>query len=141
MEQAAAEVMTTRLLLYVARPMVFFSPVDAAGFPASWAPGTHWVKLTLFGFVPFGRQAIVISLPAVDRGFAVRDAGYSRLIRVWDHLITMEPDSRGVRYRDQVDIHAGLLTPLIWVFARFFYQHRQRRWLKLVRNGFDYAAA
>jgi len=138
LEQAVSQVMTTRLLQYVSYPLVFFKPVDAPQLPHTWTVGTHWVFLTLFGFVPLGRQAIVISMPAVETGFALRDAGHSRLIPVWDHVITIEPNAAGVVYRDRVEVRAGVLTPFIWVFAQIFYRHRQRRWRRLVANGFDY---
>jgi hypothetical protein len=137
-DDAAAHVVSTRLLQYVAHPLVAFSPVTGTRFPATWTEGTHWVRLTLFGFLPLGRQAIVISTPSFPGGFAIRDAGHSALIPVWDHLITIEPHQDGVRYRDQVEVSARVLTPLIWMFAQIFYRHRQRRWLRLASNGFDY---
>lgn len=138
LDQAVSQVMTTQLLRYVSYPLVFFTPVDAPHFPHTWTAGTHWVCLTLFGFLPFGRPAIVISMPPVETGFALRDAGHSRLIPVWDHLITIEPIPGGVVYRDRVEVRAGVLTPFIWVFAQVFCHHRQRRWRRLADNGFDY---
>ena len=139
-EQALSQVMTTRLLQYVAYPLVSFKPVGAACFPDTWSAGTHWVSMTLFGFIPLGRQAIVISMSPAERGFVLRDAGYSSLIPVWDHLITIESIAGGVLYRDQVEVRARVLTPLIWLFARTFYRHRQRRWRQLVASGFAYGA-
>jgi len=141
LEEAAAQVMSTRLLQYVAHPLVSFSAVTGTSFPETWTEGTHWVALKLFGFLPFGRQAIVISKPSLPGGFAIRDAGHSALIPVWDHLITIEPNQDGVLYRDRVEVSARFLTPLIWIFAQIFYRHRQRRWLRLAANGFDYGAA
>jgi hypothetical protein len=138
LDDAVAHVMSTRLLQYVAHPLVSFSPVTDTSFPETWTEGTHWVRLRLFGFLPVGRQAIVISKASLPRGFAIRDAGHSALIPVWDHLITIEPTQGGVRYRDQVEISARVLTPLIWMFAQLFYRHRQRRWRQLAANGFDY---
>ena len=87
LDQAVSQVMTTRLLQYVSHPLVSFTFIDAPQFPRTWTAGTHWVSLTLFGFLPFGRQAIVISIPPVETGFALRDAGRSTLIPVWNHLI------------------------------------------------------
>ncbi len=133
--------MSTRLLQYVAHPLVSFSPVNGTGFPVTWTEGTHWVRLKLFGFLPFGRQAIVISKPSLPSGFAMRDAGHSALISVWDHLITIEPHPGGCLYRDQVEVSAGALTPLTWMFALIFYRHRQRRWRRLAAGGFDYGDA
>lgn len=137
-DQAVEQAMTTRLLQYVAFPLVSFASVGAAPLPETWSVGTHWVSLTLLRFMPLGRQAIVISRPPAERGVALRDAGHSALIPVWDHLITIKPISGGVLYRDQVDVRAHVLTPLVWLFAQTFYRHRQRRWRRLVANGFDY---
>lgn len=99
-ELAVLNVMTTRLLLYVDRLLVSFEPVAGQHFPPNWSSGTHWVKVRLFGFVPFRPQAIVLSLPAAATGFAMQDAGYSALIPVWNHLITIVPMADGVLYRD-----------------------------------------
>ncbi len=141
-EQAVAHVRQPRLLCHVAHPLVSFTPVSGQGFPDVWHEGTHWVKLRLLGLVPLGRQAIVISMPPVAHGFALRDAGYSALVSRWDHLILIEPlAGGGVRYRDQVEVRAGLLTPLVWLFAQCFYRHRQRRWKRLAANDFRYGVA
>lgn len=142
LEQAVAHVMTPRLLCHVARPWVRFVPEPGHPFPPTWQEGTHWVRLRLLGCVPLGRQAIVISMPPLPGGFALRDNGHSALIRRWDHLITIEALADGrVRYGDRVDIQAGWLTPLVWLFAQGFYRHRQRRWKKLAATGFNYPAA
>ncbi|MFM7785273.1 MAG: hypothetical protein ACKPE6_11630 [Gammaproteobacteria bacterium] len=138
LEQAVSAVMTPRLLEYVAAPLLRFSPVDGGRFPPVWAEGSHRVRLRLFGRLPFGEQAIVISFPPCAEGVAIHDAGHSALIPVWDHLITLVPVESGVRYRDQLEVKAGLLTPFIWLFAQVFYRHRQRRWRRLVAAGFDY---
>ena len=137
-DQAVSQVMTTRLLQYIAYPLVSFESLDAAPLPDTWSAGTQWVSLTLLRFIPLGRQAIVISMPPADRGFALRDAGYSSLIPVWDHLITIESVASGILYRDRVDVQARVLTPIIWLFAQIFYRHRQRRWRQLVARGFEY---
>lgn len=141
LEQAIAHVKTTRLLRYISSPLVTFATVSGEPFPEQWTLGTHWVRLRIFGVVPFGTQAIVLSLPTVASGFALRDAGYSRLITTWDHVITMDAASDGVRYRDRVTIQAGVLTPLVWCFAQLFYRHRQRRWQRLVADGFIFSTS
>lgn len=66
------------------------------------------------------------------------DNGYSPLISKWDHLITAQEVNGGTLYRDSVTIKAGVLTPFVWLFARLFYAHRQRRWATLAANGFNY---
>lgn len=128
--------MTVRLLQHVASPLVAFQPAPGTTLPERWSIGTHRVRLRLLGCIPFGEQAIVISFPDTANGFAVRDAGYSRLIRTWDHRITIRSCHDGVVYSDEVTVRAGVLTPLIWLFAQLFYRHRQRRWRALAETQF-----
>ena len=125
------------LLVHITKPLVTFVALEPPQFPVQWADGTYWVSMRLFGIIPMGKQAIVISHPPADV-FTLRDKGYSALIQTWDHAITIAPSGSGTLYRDQVVIEAGLLTPLVWSFALLFYHHRQRRWRQLVSAGFDY---
>lgn len=141
LQDAVGQVMQPRLLMHVARPLVRFTAIEPAMLPQLWSAGTYWMKLTLLGFVPFGKQAVVISFPAAAHGFAMRDAGHSALVKVWNHRITITREAEQTIYRDQVDIDAGVLTPFVWLFAQVFYRHRQRRWVKLALAGFDYGAA
>jgi len=125
------------LLMHIAKPLVTFVAIEPPQFPVRWTEGTYRVSMRLFGIIPLGKQAIVISHPPGDI-FTLRDNGHSALIRTWDHVITVTPSGSGTLYRDEVTIEAGLLTPFIWLFALFFYHHRQRRWRQLVSAGFDY---
>lgn len=131
---------TSRLLVHVAHPLVKFLPYGGKQLPETWEEGTYWVSLRLLGFIPFGKQAVVISYPDSPGCFSLRDNGYSVLVKKWDHRISIAPSGTGTLYRDYVDIQAGAVTVFIWAFAQLFYRHRQRRWRQLVANGFSYAA-
>jgi ligand-binding SRPBCC domain-containing protein len=129
------------LLEYVAAPLVEFEPVDPPSFPERWAREEYRVRMALFGVLPLGEQTIRISKPRVDDAegeqfYRLRDDGSGRLASTWDHLISVRetPDGKTV-YTDEVEVEAGLLTPLVWLFAAVFYRHRQRRWRKLVEEG------
>lgn len=143
-EQCFAETKTTRLMLYVARPLVRFLPIEPQKFPQEWQEREYRVSIKLFGVLPVGQQVVRIS--GRDRSaemghFCVelRDDGYGALMSKWDHLITIESLAGDVcRYTDRVEVEAGLLTPFVCLFAWVFYRHRQRRWLKLIQNGFAY---
>lgn len=143
---AWAEIKTTRLLQHVAHPVLSFEPVKPKLFPRAWKEGRYLVGLKLFGFIPAGKQWINISFPKASspqgrQAYQVRDNGSGALAAKWDHLITLaETEDGKTRYTDQVDIQASLLTPIIWLFAQYFYRHRQRRWRRLARNGFDFEA-
>ncbi len=80
LQDAIRHVMTPRLLQYVSHPIVHFKPINPSSFPDIWAPETYWVGLKLFGFLPFGKQAIVISLRESKDRFCMRDAGHSAFI-------------------------------------------------------------
>ncbi|KPP86975.1 hypothetical protein [Erythrobacter sp. HL-111] len=137
-EQAFAQVRRSALLEHIAAPLIRFKPLGRP-FPEFWHPGEYRARMFLFGVIPIGWQAVVISLPEPSgKVLYVRDNGYGPLIRQWDHWIAIGPDpgGRGTRYIDQVTIDAGVLTPIVAGFARSFYTHRQRRWRALVESGF-----
>lgn len=140
-ERAWAEVQTSRLLFHVSAPLVTFRPVQGTRLPELWSDGRYRVWMWLFGVLPLGRQWVDISRPPVAGGETrlIRDNGSGDLVRVWDHVITIASDGRGrTLYTDRVDIAAGLLTPVIWLFACVFYAHRQSRWRALARRQFRY---
>lgn len=134
-----AHVQTTALLKFVAAPLVMFEARDPAALPSTWSEGRYRVGTKLFGWLPFGDQWIVIEhIPSREGAFGLRDNGHSGLIRRWDHRISIEPAGEGTtRYRDTLDLDAGLLTFPIWLFAQIFYRHRQARWRRLAASGFS----
>jgi hypothetical protein len=124
----------------VAAPLLRFAPVDPPAFPDVWEEGGRYrVALRLLGVVPLGTQWIVTSRRREEGPHGpivhVRDAGSGRLARTWDHHVRIEPTPDGAtRYEDRVTVDAGRLTPLVALFARLFYAHRQRRWRRLARE-------
>lgn len=136
------ELQTTRLLVHVAAPMVHFTPLEPAALPERWSEGRYRVRMKVFGVLPSGTQVIAISKAESQEGgarrFTLRDNGSGDLAKTWDHVITLQelPDG-ATMYRDRVEVRAGLLTPVVWLFAQVFYRHRQRRWRRLVARGFD----
>ena len=137
-ENVWTEVQTAGLLVHIAWPLMRFVPVGGQPLEHFKPGGRYQVKLRLFGILPFGTQWIVTTIhePANDEWpKRLRDNGYSALIDKWDHWITIGPDANGgTQYTDDVEISAGILTPLIWAFAQVFYRHRQRRWRGLART-------
>lgn len=136
-EEAWHRVGSSALLHHVAAPIIRFKPVGAP-FPERWQVGEYRARMHLYGIIPIGWQAVVISFPEPRGGTRfVRDNGYGPLIERWDHWIMIEPDGAGAtRYTDRVHVEAGALTPIVAAFVKRFYAHRQRRWHELVRTGF-----
>lgn len=127
------------LMLFVAHPILQFEAVEPEILPERWQERGYEMKLSWYGIVPLGKQVIRISKPAHEgETRQIRDNGYNAYIRRWDHQVFVEPDGKGTRYTDRVEIEAGILTPFVAAFARKFYGHRQTRWRKLVESDFDY---
>ncbi|MAT42710.1 MAG: hypothetical protein CL609_10235 [Anaerolineaceae bacterium] len=139
-ERVWQEVQTVRLLAYIAAPMVIFEPLQPTRFPEIWGEACYQVRMKIFGRFSFGRHWIVISKPLAATGaFQLRDNGYGDRISKWDHWITIQDEPIGkTRLTNDVNIEAGLLTPIVWLFSQAFYRHRQRRWRILVTKNFPY---
>ena len=127
---------TPALLRFIAWPLLMFTSREPGGFPPLWAQGKHRVFMWCLGFIPLGPQTIDISWGRDAEGnFWIRDDGKGLVVRRWDHRIAVAPASGGkTLYTDEVEIGAGLLTPLVWAFAAVFYRWRQRRWKVWLRR-------
>lgn len=136
-ETAVAHLKTPKLLFYVAAPLIAFTPLRPPTLPGQWKEAAYLLDMKLFGIIPLGSQTVSVSYPQADC-FTLLDDGSSPLIRRWRHTITVTPQNGGCLYRDSLEIDAGILTALVGAFARILFRHRQKRWRRLVRNGFDY---
>ncbi|MEL7609305.1 MAG: hypothetical protein AAGU74_07345 [Bacillota bacterium] len=136
---AAPDVIWRRLirietLQYVASPLLMFEP--ASHEDAVWRAGeTAQFLLRLLDILPLGLHTL--RLETVDHAtYTVQTRESSRLLPVWNHRITIEPMGSGSSfYTDTVQIGAGRRTSFIHLFARVFFRHRHRRWLKLLKGA------
>lgn len=99
---------------------------------APWSEGeTHSGLLLAFGFLPVTRHTITLERIDAERRELQSDE-HGGVVRSWRHLIRVTPvDQHSCLYEDIVEIDAGLLTPAVVAFARWFYGVRQRRWQEL----------
>ena len=100
-----------------------------------WSEGetvAGWVFL--FGFIPFSRHHLhVATIDETSRVLSSREHG--GFIKVWNHDIEVTAvDDSSCRYRDRIEIRAGFMTPLIVLYAHWFYLLRQRRWRALAQE-------
>ncbi len=135
------QVQRPALLEHIAWPLIRFTYREPKLPPPTWVEGRYRVGMWSLGFIPLGGQWVGIEHPQgtaiTDRRAVLRDNGSGTLIRKWDHWIFLEDIGGGrTRYTDRVDVGAGILTPFIWLFARVFYAHRQRKWRRLVATDF-----
>jgi hypothetical protein len=128
-------VQTSSLLQDVIRPLITLEPVGAESFPERWTDGMS-VRCRVYLFGIFFLGVRMLQFERIDQiGREIKTREKDPVVRRWDHRIRVEPMS-GVRahYSDEIEIDAGILTPLVWLFAEGFYRHRQRRWRTIARR-------
>lgn len=91
-----------------------------------------WVFL--FGFIPFSHHHLHIA-KIDDESLTLTSREKGGLVKQWNHDIVVTPISPSeCKYRDRIDIDAGFLTPVVVIYARWFYRMRQRRWRSLAKE-------
>lgn len=131
------QLMKPKSLNYISSPLLTFN-YDTPP-PEVWREGKYKTLLKLFGFVPLGVQNIVIEFPPAAKELLIlRDNGYGKLVKKWDHWIYLQRKNEGTTiYTDEVEVKAGVLTIFIWLFAWLFYVYRQKRWKMLIKSKFE----
>jgi hypothetical protein len=120
-------------LQFVAAPLLRFEPLVAGELDGEWVVGkTYVVRLSFLGFLPMGQHRIkIVTIDRTTNTIESQENG--SLARVWNHTMHFYPSGAGqLRYTDEIEIMAGVLTPFIWAFAHLYYRHRQRRWKELL---------
>ena len=129
-EEVFARLQRLETLQYIAAPYATFTPVEKNAV-LSWQEGkTSSYRFRLFGFISFGIHTIRIERFDAD-GIQSRESNPH--VPVWNHLITLKDMGEQTEYSDEVEIHAGWKTVFIWLWAKAFYAHRQRKWIQLLR--------
>jgi hypothetical protein len=129
-DQAWEAVRTSALFLHVIWPLATIA--QAAALPPRWTEGeTIRCRPFILGFIPVGIRTLHFER-IDDAGRTIETREHDALVRRWDHRISIEPRGNNrARYRDEIEIDAGLLTVVVWIWANVFYRHRQRRWRAL----------
>ena len=82
------------------------------------------------------RMGVAMAMERIDpaaREIQSRESEW--LVRRWDHLVRVRPAGDGqTLYSDEIIIEAGWATFFVWLFAHWFYRHRQRRWRRVARR-------
>lgn len=97
---------------------------------------TYEFKLYFLKIFPLGRHRI--KLTKIDKESNIIVSNESGMLApVWNHTIWFQQDGQNkLSYTDEIEIKAGWLTWAIWIFALFFYRHRQNRWKKLLKDNY-----
>ena len=130
-EEVYTHLQRLETLRYIAAPYATFTPVENNN-DFSWKEGAiSSYHSRLFGFIPFGIHTIRIE--KFDQS-GIQSREHNKHVPVWDHLILLEDLGNQTKYTDEVEIHAGWKTVFIWLWAKAFYAHRQRKWICLLKK-------
>lgn len=130
-EEVFEKLQRLETLQYIAAPYATFTPVNGAG-AFIWQVGNRSsYRFRLFGIIPFGTHTIRIERFDMD-GIQSRES--NEHVPVWDHKITLRDKGKQTEYTDEMEIRAGWKTPFIWLWAKAFYAHRQRKWIRLLKD-------
>jgi len=116
-------------LQYISKPYASFEPVGESS--GKWTVGrTSAYRFRLFGVIPFGTHMIRIVRFDLE-GISSRER--NEHVPVWNHDIRLVAlDECHTEYTDRVEIKAGWKTIFIWMWAKMFYAHRQRKWIRML---------
>lgn len=130
-EEVFARLQQLETLQFIAAPYAGFAPVDKSA-DYQWQVGScSSYRFRLFRLIPYGTHTIRIERFDED---AVQSREGNEHVPVWNHRITLKDLGTCTEYTDEVEIKAGWKTPFIWLWAKAFYAHRQRKWIKLLET-------
>ncbi len=123
-----------RTLQYIAAPLATFRPVNGSDDLVWEEGGVFSFHFKVFGLIPLGIHTIRV-LDFNEETHCIYTHEGNAHVPVWNHRITLKSiHDHAVEYTDEVEINAGWKTPFVYLWAKAFYSHRQRKWKKLLRK-------
>ena len=119
-------------LAYIAKPYATFKNLDEQT-ELLWEVGRSFsFDFKLFGFMTLGVH--VINVKEFNPNNIYTKEGNS-FCPLWNHRIILKETADGkTEYTDEVEIGAGWKTPFVYLWAKAFYSHRQKKWIKLLNK-------
>jgi len=121
-------------LQYIAAPLATFTPLNGAENLVWRKDEDFKFRFKLFNILPFGIHTIhVVEFDEGSCGIYTHETNTH--VPIWNHRILLKSTGAGeTQYTDEVEIYAGWKTPLVYLWAKFFYAHRQKKWIKLLQH-------
>ncbi len=121
----------------VSGPITTAESLEPGGFPDRWVDTEHRVRLRMLDVLPMGSQLIRLRDETLPDGTRiVHDeggplTGAMRIVSSWHHQMAISADDISsearTRFRDTLEIGAGVLTPVAWLGFWVFWQLRARK--------------
>ncbi len=122
-----------KMLSQIAYPYITFKPVNYSE-KLIWKEGETFVfRAKLLGIIPFGIHKINVISFSQDKGIYTNEQ--NTYVSIWNHEIVLkELVEQKTEYTDIVEIYAGWKTYFVYIWAKLFYAHRQKKWIKILNN-------
>ena len=119
-------------LAYIAKPYATFKS-NYGQTELVWEVGRSFsFDFKMFGFIALGVHAINVRKFNPDNIYTNEGNPFCP---VWNHRIILKETADGkTEYTDEVKICAGWKTPFVYLWAKAFYSHRQKKWIKLLNQ-------
>ena len=129
-EDACRLALKPALLAYVLWPWLTMTPTGPLPEPIGEGDEVR-AHVRFFGFLPGWTHTLRVERLAAHE---ISSREHGGLVKAWNHTLTFEPKTaQSCRYTDTVEVRAGVLTPLVALFAALIYRYRQRRWRTLTQ--------
>lgn len=134
-DEVFQKMLNLRTLQKVAYPFASFTPVDETQ-SGTWQAGKSYsFRFKLFCVLPMGVHTIQV-MELDTESWNIYTHEYNPHVPVWNHRIYLKPTgSESTSYTDEVEIFAGWKTPFIYLWSKWFYSHRQKRWIRFLAEG------
>lgn len=121
-------------LRHVASPYATFSPLRGDD-TMTWDKNDDYAfRLKLFGFLPLGIHTIRV-VEFDEASCKILTEEKNPHVPIWNHRIALTAlNAKKTHYTDEVEIYAGWKTPFVYLWAKCFYAHRQRKWIRLLQG-------
>ncbi len=123
-----------KTLSYITDPYASFKPIDGDE-ELTWEAGkTFNFKVKIFKCIPFGKHTIRVIKFSKEESYIYTNEK-NTYVPIWNHSIFLEElDDNRTKYTDRVEIYAGWKTNIVYMWAKLFYSHRQKKWLNLLKG-------
>ncbi len=122
------------ILKKITYPYISFEPINNSE-DLEWKVGETFVfKAKLLTVIPFGTHTIHVL--EFDKDKRIYTNEVNTYVPVWNHEVRLEELADGAtKYIDIVEIYAGWKTVFVYAWAKLFYRHRQRKWVRILKQG------
>lgn len=123
-----------KTLQHIAAPYATFTPENNNDDLVWEESSVCSFRFKLFGLFPLGVHTIEVISFSENGDIYTHE--HNSHVPVWNHRIILKQlNQSATQYTDEVEIGAGWKTPFIYFWAKAFYSHRQRKWLKLLEDS------